>query len=47
MYIIRRYCAACELPDRMNLTMRGLCPGDTKLVEGYFDINYFIQGTKI
>ena len=29
----------------MNLTMRGLCPGDTKLMEGFFDINYSIQGT--
>ena len=28
----------------MNLTMRGLCNGDTKLMEGFFDVVYFIQG---
>ena len=28
----------------MNLTIRGLCPSDTKLMEGNFDSEYFIDG---
>lgn len=39
-----RYCAVCEFPEKMNLTMRGLCSSDTKLMEGFFDKGYFIYG---
>jgi len=38
------FCAVCEFPSRMNLTMRGLCGSDTKLMEGFFDTEYFIEG---
>ena len=34
----------CQFREKMNLTMRGLCNGDTKLMEGFFDVVYFIQG---
>ena len=37
-------CAFCHFPTRMNLSMRGLCPAETKLMEGYFDLFYFISG---
>jgi len=40
------FCAVCEFPTRMNLTMRGLCASDTKLMEGFFDTEYFIEGYK-
>jgi len=43
-YCDSKYCAVCKFMDRMNLTMRGLCPGDTKLMEGSFDVEYFIGG---
>ncbi|XP_023337222.1 uncharacterized protein LOC111708162 isoform X2 [Eurytemora carolleeae] len=37
-------CALCHFPVRMNLSMRGLCISETKLMEGYFDQYYFLQG---
>ena len=39
-----RFCSACSFTKRMNLTIRGLCPSDTKLMEGNFDSEYFIDG---
>ena len=27
----------------MNLTMRGLCGSDVKLMEGFFDTEYFVE----
>ena len=39
-------CALCYFPVRMNLTMRGLCASETKLMEGFFDQQYFIRGYK-
>ena len=39
-----RFCSACSFSKRMNLTIRGLCPSDTKLMEGNFDSEYFIDG---
>jgi len=39
-----KFCAVCKFERKMNLTMRGLCPADTKLMEGFFDVVYFIQG---
>jgi len=38
-----RNCALCNFPTGMNLTMRGLCPSETKLMEGFFDISYFVK----
>ena len=37
-------CALCYFPDKMNLTMRGLCRSETNQMEGYFDNIYFIKG---
>jgi len=37
------FCAVCEFGQQMNLTMRGLCNRDTKLMEGFFDTEYFIK----
>ena len=39
-----KFCNACSFSKRMNLTIRGLCPSDTKLMEGNFDMEYFISG---
>ena len=39
-----KFCNACSFTKRMNLTIRGLCPSDTKLMEGSFDMEYFISG---
>lgn len=39
-----KFCNACSFKERMNLTIRGLCPSDTKLMEGNFDNEYFIDG---
>ena len=39
-----KFCNACSFTERMNLTIRGLCPSDTKLMEGSFDMEYFISG---
>ena len=39
-----KYCNACSFSKRLNLTIRGLCPSDTKLMEGFFDMEYFISG---
>ena len=41
---VERFCAFCEFYERMNLTFRGLCKSETKLMEGYFDTMYFIHG---
>ncbi|XP_023331567.1 uncharacterized protein LOC111703755 [Eurytemora carolleeae] len=40
------FCSVCKFGARMNLTMRGLCKRDTKLMEGFFDTEYFISGFK-
>jgi len=37
-------CAFCYFPVRMNLSIRGLCASETKLMEGYYDLFYFISG---
>ena len=37
-------CALCYFPVRMNLSIRGLCESETKLMEGYFDMFYFLAG---
>jgi len=37
-------CALCYFPTRMNLSIRGLCASETKLMEGYYDLFYFISG---
>ena len=37
-------CALCHFPVRMNLSMRGLCASETKIMEGYFDMFYFLKG---
>jgi len=42
-YCDSSYCALCEFGNRMNLTLRGLCQQDVKLMEGFFDIEYFIH----
>ena len=28
----------------MNVTLRGLCGSETKIMEGFFDISYFLKG---
>ena len=42
--LIVRFCSACRFDMQINLTMRGLCPSETKLMEGFFDTEYFIEG---
>lgn len=37
-------CALCYFPQRMNLSMRGLCASETKIMEGFFDMFYFLKG---
>ena len=37
-------CALCYFPNKMNLTMRGLCKSETNEMEGYFDTVYFLKG---
>ena len=37
-------CALCHFPERMNLSMRGLCASETKIMEGFFDMFYFLKG---
>jgi len=37
-------CAFCNFPTRMNLSIRGLCASETKLMEGYYDTFYFLSG---
>ena len=37
-------CALCHFPVAMNLSMRGLCAAETKLMDGYFDKFYFARG---
>ena len=44
--MIYRSCVVCRFESRMNLTMRGFCPGDIKTMEGSFDNQYFIDGYK-
>merc|ERR1711963_710557 len=39
-----RNCALCHFPSSINLTLRGLCGSETKVMEGFFDILYFIKG---
>lgn len=39
-----RSCSACKFDMRINLTMRGFCLSETKLMEGFFDSEYFIEG---
>ena len=41
---VERNCALCHFPRRMNLTLRGLCGSETKIMEGFFDTLYFIKG---
>jgi len=41
---VERNCALCHFPSRMNLTFRGLCGSETKIMEGFFDTEYFIKG---
>ena len=36
-------CAFCFFPERMNLSIRGLCASETKLMEGYYDLFYFLR----
>ncbi len=37
-------CALCHFPVAMNLSMRGLCAAETKIMDGYFDKFYFAHG---
>jgi len=37
-------CALCHFPIRMNLSMRGLCKSEIKVMEGFFDVYYFLKG---
>ena len=39
-----RNCALCHFPSGMNITMRGLCGSETKIMEGFFDVSYFLKG---
>ena len=39
-----RNCALCHFPGAMNVTLRGLCGSETKIMEGFFDISYFLKG---
>jgi len=39
-----RFCSLCHFPIRMNLSIRGLCASETKLMEGYYDLFYYIKG---
>lgn len=36
-------CALCHFPNSINLTMRGLCGSEVKVMEGFFDLLYFIK----
>ena len=44
VYCGEKNCALCYFPERMNLTIRGLCGSETKKIEGYFDTLYFLKG---
>ena len=37
-------CALCHFPNKMNLTMRGLCKSESNEMEGFFDTIYFLKG---
>lgn len=37
-------CALCAFPERMNLTIRGLCRSEVKKMDGFYDTQYFIKG---
>ena len=39
-----RNCALCHFPSQMNVTMRGLCGSETKIMDGFFDVSYFLKG---
>lgn len=39
-----KLCSLCHFPIAMNLSMRGLCASETKIMEGFFDMFYFVKG---